>query len=225
MRRSLLPVVTIALAAAASPAAQDAPTFRAATRLVVQTVTVTDRAGNPIEGLTAADFLVTEDGIAQEIAFLEYRRLRGEAGAARAFATAAAHLLLRPLIARQRRRSLPRAFGGAAVHARPHGPGRPRGTLTASRKALQSTTTRGAMQRTRSPMENDAPAARRRPGLSLDRSRRAGPGRGRHVRRCRAPVPRPRDMPLACGRACTVRSFPPARTARASRTRIPGDSP
>jgi VWFA-related protein len=81
MRRSLLPVLTLAFAVTASPAAQDAPTFRTATRLVVQTVTVTDQAGHPIEGLTAADFLVTEDGIPQEIAFLEYQRLRGEAGA------------------------------------------------------------------------------------------------------------------------------------------------
>ena len=51
------------------------PTFRAATRLIVQTVTVKDQKGEPIRGLGPADFAVTEDGIPQQIAFVEYQPL------------------------------------------------------------------------------------------------------------------------------------------------------
>ena len=47
---------------------QDQPIFRTGTRLIVQTVTVKDRNGNPVEGLTARDFIVTEDGEPQDIA-------------------------------------------------------------------------------------------------------------------------------------------------------------
>ena len=60
---------------ASAAAAQQQPTFRTTTRLVVQTVTVKDSGGNPIEGLTAKDFSVTEDGRPQEIAFVEFQRL------------------------------------------------------------------------------------------------------------------------------------------------------
>ena len=38
------------------------PVFRSTTRLIVQTVTVKDKEGKVIEGLTAKDFSVTEDG-------------------------------------------------------------------------------------------------------------------------------------------------------------------
>ena len=51
------------------------PTFRTATRLIVTTVVVTDRDGKPVEGLTAKDFLVTEDNEPQDVAFVEYQRL------------------------------------------------------------------------------------------------------------------------------------------------------
>jgi VWFA-related protein len=49
------------------------PTFRAGVHLIVQPVSVKDRNGNPIEGLTAKDFVVTEDGRPQEIAFVEFQ--------------------------------------------------------------------------------------------------------------------------------------------------------
>ncbi len=78
MRRlvSLL-VITVVLAAAPQPppAAEDLPTFRAEARLVVQQVTVRDKKGNPVEGLTAKDFAVTESGVPQSVAFLEFQKL------------------------------------------------------------------------------------------------------------------------------------------------------
>src|SRR5262249_42790017 len=65
--------------APAPPAGQQAtpqtPTFRTTTRLIVRTGTVKDKNGNPVEGLTAKDFIVTEDGEPQTIAFVEYQRL------------------------------------------------------------------------------------------------------------------------------------------------------
>jgi VWFA-related protein len=51
------------------------PTFRAGTRLIVQTVTVTDANGKPVEGLTAKDFTVLEEGVPQTISFVEFQRL------------------------------------------------------------------------------------------------------------------------------------------------------
>src|SRR5262245_38597160 len=51
------------------------PTFRGGTSLRVIAVTVTDLSGRPIEGLTADDFLVSEDNVPQTVSLLEYERL------------------------------------------------------------------------------------------------------------------------------------------------------
>ncbi len=80
--------VTLALATCtvlvvcARPAAQQGgdqpviqPTFRTATHLIVQTVSVKDKQGRPVVGLTAKDFVVTENGQPQEIAFVEFQAL------------------------------------------------------------------------------------------------------------------------------------------------------
>src|SRR5258705_1308413 len=66
-----------------APAAQQPPqpTFRTGTRLIVETVTVKDKEGKPVEGLTAKDFTVTEDGEAQMISFVEYQRVDAAAAA------------------------------------------------------------------------------------------------------------------------------------------------
>ncbi len=73
-----VPVVMAPRAAAqtlATAQVQTQPTFRSGTRLIVQTVSVKDKEGRPIEGLTANDFVVSEDGDVQAISFVEFQRL------------------------------------------------------------------------------------------------------------------------------------------------------
>ncbi|HVN06968.1 MAG TPA: VWA domain-containing protein, partial [Bryobacteraceae bacterium] len=57
-------------------AAQDV-TFTTGTQLVVETVVVTDKNGKPVDGLTANDFRVTEDGVPQTIQFFDHQTLPG----------------------------------------------------------------------------------------------------------------------------------------------------
>jgi VWFA-related protein len=59
-----------------SLAGNENKTIRVNTRMVIETVSVTDKNGNPIAGLTARDFRVTEDGVAQTISFCEYQQLQ-----------------------------------------------------------------------------------------------------------------------------------------------------
>jgi VWFA-related protein len=65
----------LVLAAGAVALAQQTPMFRASTRVIVQTIIVKDKDGKPVEGLTAKDFIVTEDGEPQEITFVQYQQL------------------------------------------------------------------------------------------------------------------------------------------------------
>src|ERR1044071_6849819 len=76
----LLAVAVVGSCLVATLNAQQTPqaTFRTTTRLVVQPVTVKDRDGKPVEGLTARDFTITEDGAPQDIAFVEFQRLEPE---------------------------------------------------------------------------------------------------------------------------------------------------
>ena len=80
--RSVTLLIAIALGAQAQQVGQNSPlnsagtvTFTAGTQLVVETVSVTGKDGKPIVGLTAKDFAVTENGIAQTIKFFEYQQL------------------------------------------------------------------------------------------------------------------------------------------------------
>jgi VWFA-related protein len=60
------------------------PVFRSGARLIVQTVSVKDKDGRAVEGLTPEDFIVTEDGDAQTVSFVEFERLPDRPAAARA---------------------------------------------------------------------------------------------------------------------------------------------
>jgi VWFA-related protein len=73
----LIPALVYTLAAQqnAPPAPEADVTFSSNTQLVVETVTVRDKSGKTLEGLTAKDFTVTEDGAPQMIKFFDFLRL------------------------------------------------------------------------------------------------------------------------------------------------------
>jgi VWFA-related protein len=74
------------------PPAQAAtmPKFTSSTQLVVEIVSVKDKSGNVVEGLTAKDFTVTENGIPQTISFCEFQKLDDQAAPVAAPAAAPA---------------------------------------------------------------------------------------------------------------------------------------
>jgi VWFA-related protein len=80
MRRAMLMVLLMAVTLRAQQTEATA-TFTANTQLVVEAVVVTDKKGNAIEGLTAKDFTVTENGAPQEIRFFEHQSLPQTAAA------------------------------------------------------------------------------------------------------------------------------------------------
>src|SRR6266567_2638873 len=57
-------------------ASKEDATFKVSTQLVVETVVVKDKSGNAVEGLTAKDFTITENGVSQTIKFFEYQKLQ-----------------------------------------------------------------------------------------------------------------------------------------------------
>ncbi len=87
--KAVAAVLLCALSAIPQQVGQNAPvttkaqlTIKTTTQLVIETVGVTDRSGKPVEGLTAKDFTITEDGIPQEISFFEFQKLPVAADAA-----------------------------------------------------------------------------------------------------------------------------------------------
>jgi len=82
MRPVIAALLLWTLATAAQQTGQNAPPqgkatdkITVSTQLVVETVVVKDKKGDPIEGLTAKDFLVTEDGVPQAVRFCEHQEL------------------------------------------------------------------------------------------------------------------------------------------------------
>jgi VWFA-related protein len=57
------------------PSTNDTMTISVTSQLVIETVVVKDKKGNPIGGLTAKDFTVTEDGVPQTIKIAEYQEI------------------------------------------------------------------------------------------------------------------------------------------------------
>ena len=79
-----VPVILVSLVLAANgqqigqnaPASPQSATFQTSTQLVIETVAVKDKQGNPVQGLAAKDFTITEDGVPQEIRFFEFQKLQ-----------------------------------------------------------------------------------------------------------------------------------------------------
>jgi VWFA-related protein len=72
-------IATVLVFAFALHSHEQTATFSSSTQLVVETVSVTDKSGNPIEGLTAKDFTVTENGVPQQIRFFEEQKVKENA--------------------------------------------------------------------------------------------------------------------------------------------------
>jgi VWFA-related protein len=74
MKETLVALLTAALLSAESP--QKEPfKLSVTTQLVTLNLTAKDKDGNPITGLTAGDFILTEDGKKQKAAICEYQKL------------------------------------------------------------------------------------------------------------------------------------------------------
>jgi VWFA-related protein len=86
---TLLAGIMAAGAQQQQPPAQDTgPAKISATfQMVIETVTVNDKNGKPIDGLKASDFTVTENGTPQKIQFCEFQRLPAPGDAAPNFST------------------------------------------------------------------------------------------------------------------------------------------
>ncbi|HEV2324072.1 MAG TPA: VWA domain-containing protein [Terracidiphilus sp.] len=87
MRRVIASVIVFAAASAgaqvvgtnATPGEAPGYTLSVESQLVVEAVTVKDKKGNFIRGLTAKDFAVTEDGVPQKISSFQFEDLNEEA--------------------------------------------------------------------------------------------------------------------------------------------------
>jgi VWFA-related protein len=53
---------------------QETPSFKVNSQLVIETISVKDKKGAPVDGLQAKDFILTEDGAPQTISVFEYQK-------------------------------------------------------------------------------------------------------------------------------------------------------
>ena len=67
--------ILLAIVLAVPLAGQNPILFSTTTQLVIETVSVTDKSGNPVHALTAKDFTITENGVPQQIRFFEEQQL------------------------------------------------------------------------------------------------------------------------------------------------------
>src|ERR1700730_17022782 len=85
MKLTILPTLIFTVAAQAQQVGTNAnastgdSTFKASSQLVIETVVVKDKNGKAVEGLTANDFKVTEDGTPQTIRFFEHQNMSTDA--------------------------------------------------------------------------------------------------------------------------------------------------
>jgi VWFA-related protein len=70
-----VPVVALSGIVAVTAQQQAQPVFRASVNLVTQIVVVTDAQGRPVRGLTARDFILTEDGRPQTVVFADFEEV------------------------------------------------------------------------------------------------------------------------------------------------------
>ena len=83
MRRAIAVFLLLALTTTAQQVGQNAPPpgangtqkIAVTTQMVIELVSVNDKKGNPIKGLTAKDFTLTEDGVVQKISFVDQEDL------------------------------------------------------------------------------------------------------------------------------------------------------
>ena len=72
---SISPLRLVAAPQDPPPNPQGPSPLTAAVNLVMLNVTASDSSGNPVEGLAAKDFIVTEDGVPQDISIFEFQKI------------------------------------------------------------------------------------------------------------------------------------------------------
>jgi VWFA-related protein len=110
MLMATLPAAAQVIGQNVQPSAAETFTIKVNSQLVVETVVVKDKKDNPIHGLTAKDFRITEDGNPQSIRFCEHQNLSDTPGVIPALARSDEDIKIYKRLARSQ--ILPEAPGG-----------------------------------------------------------------------------------------------------------------